>query len=259
MLRGILRSFLAFFFSPLIVMNGAFLKKRLPHPNWYYYFLLFFIFFNLIQWQLSFMLDNPWEQFNQTLKLAGEKKVAVVGTPYDHLINKYAETNNLDPCLVAAVIQQESGFRPQVISSTGARGLMQIIPGTWNFLHQKGYISENHQMAFQPEANIRAGTKYLRFLADKYPGNWVLALASYNAGPGNVDKYEGVPPFNETRFYVKRVVEHWAKYRGDIPPARISPPSILVKMEDGIFYFNLFLWILLFFWLYRTHSLFRRY
>lgn len=259
MLAKILRNLLILLISPLIIFNGAILRRKLPHPNWYYAFLLLFLLSNIFQWQVNFLLDNPWDQFNEILKRAHEKKVQVDGTPYDVLINKYAQANQLDPCLVAAVIQQESGFRPSVVSRTGARGLMQIIPGTWDFLFKKGYIKDSHQKAFDPEANVRAGTRYLKLLSDRYQGNLVLVLASYNAGPGTIDKYKGVPPFTETRNYIKRIVGHWSKYRGDIPVEKTIPHPILVKIQESILFLNLILWALLFFWLYRTYSLFSRY
>lgn len=259
MLAKILRNLLILLISPLMIFNGAILRRKLPHPSWCYAFLIFFLFSNIFQWQVNFLLDNPWHQFNQILKLAHEKKVEVDGTPYDALINKYAQANQLDPCLVAAVIQQESGFRPSVVSHTDAKGLMQIIPGTWNFLVKKGYLEESHQKAFDPETNVKAGTKYLKLLSDRYQGNLVLALASYNAGPGTVDKYKGVPPFIETRNYIKKIIGYWSIYRGDIPREKIVPHPSLVKIQESILFFNLTLWALLFFWLYRTYSLFSRY
>jgi len=261
MLSKLGRNLVTFLFSPLMIFNSGILGKKLPNKCWYYSFLCFFLLANILHWQINFLLDNPWERWQGLLQLAQQKKIQVSGTPYDELINKYALANHLDPCLVAAVICQESGFRPQVVSYAGAKGLMQIIPGTWNFLRQKGHIpsDDTPNKAFHPEANIRAGTKYLKLLVDRYQGNLLLALASYNAGPGNIDKYQGIPPFEETRIYVKRVVGYWVNFRGDLPRKIIFSSTFLVKLREFTLVFSLSLWFLLFFWLYRTHSLFRRY
>lgn len=252
---------LAFFISPLIILNSAALKKKLSHPSWFYYFLLFAFLVNLGQWQVAFLLDNSWEYYNKVLSLSYYKKLEVKDVPYREIINKQSLANDLDPCLVAAVITQESGFHPQVVSPTGAKGLMQVIPGTWKMLWEKGSIDANYtyQKALEPEANIAVGTKYLKMMMDRYPGKPVLALAAYNAGHGNVDYYQGVPPFNETRQYVKQIVKHWSKLRRDFPCQKILAYPFLEKKFRYLVTFNLSLWALLFFWIYRTRSLFQRY
>jgi len=244
-----------------MIFNSALLKKKLPHPRWFYLFLFFFILVNLGQWQVDFLLDNPWVYLNRVLKISNYKKLEVKEIPYQQIINKNALDNNLDPCLVAAVIAQESGFQPNIISHTGAQGLMQIIPGTWKDLWNKGCIpvQYTYQRALEPEANITAGTKYLKILLDKYQGDTVLALAAYNAGDGNVDKYHGVPPFEETKLYIKRIAGHWGKFRKDFPYKELLAHPFLAKNHYYIFVFTLTLWGLLFFWLYRTRSLFQRY
>lgn len=116
---------------------------------------------------------------------------------YDDIIREAAGIYDLDPNLIHAVMQAESAFHPYAVSRAGAEGLMQLMP------ELSDEMGVNN--AFDPRENIMGGVRYLKRLMDYYDDNLDLVLASYNAGPGNVERYGGVPPFQETRNYVKTI------------------------------------------------------
>ncbi len=120
-----------------------------------------------------------------------------VQAPFEPLVQEHAARQGLRPDLVRAVIQVESGFNPKATSPKGAMGLMQLMPGT---ARELGVLN-----AYDPVENIRGGTTYLRQLLDRYEGNEELALAAYNAGSTAVDRHGGVPPYDETVNYVRKV------------------------------------------------------
>ncbi len=122
----------------------------------------------------------------------------------NELITEYASKNNLQDSLVKAVIKAESGFDPKAVSKAGAQGLMQLMPDTAKSLGVKDSLN--------PEQNIIGGTKYLKNMMDKFNGNVQKALAAYNAGPGAVDRYGGIPPYKETQEYVSKVLKYQEQY-----------------------------------------------
>lgn len=117
---------------------------------------------------------------------------------FNEIINNASKKYSINSSIVKAVIKAESNFNPGVVSSAGAMGLMQLMPDTARSLG----VSD----AFDPTDNVEGGVKYLKEMLDKFGGNLELALAAYNAGPGNVVKYGGIPPFEETQNYVAKIM-----------------------------------------------------
>ncbi|MDP9322732.1 MAG: lytic transglycosylase domain-containing protein [Acidobacteriota bacterium] len=140
------------------------------------------------------------EQIQETpvAGLPEQDRPVLDGTPYAEIIAAAAEAHGVDPMLVRALIQVESGYRPRARSPRGAMGLMQLMPST-----AREY---NVRHPFEPKANIEAGIKHLKTLIDRFGDDVGLALAAYNAGPGAVEKFNGIPPYRETRSYVSRIL-----------------------------------------------------
>jgi tape measure domain-containing protein len=140
------------------------------------------------------------------------------------IIEEAAEKFKIDPDLIRAVIGQESSGRPGAVSPKGARGLMQLMPGT----AARFGVSDIHD----PRQNIMGGTEYLAFLLARFRGDVKLALAGYNAGEGAVDKYHGIPPYAETQNYVKRITGHYDAMKQDVP--RTSSGTLdMARMSTG--------------------------
>lgn len=123
--------------------------------------------------------------------------------PYLSSIKKYARQYQVKENLVRAMIRQESCFNPKALSHAGAMGLMQLMPGTADYLNVKN--------AWNSDQNIRGGVKYISQQLKRFKGNKRLALAAYNAGPGKVAKYKGIPPYKETQNYVRKIMAEYER------------------------------------------------
>jgi soluble lytic murein transglycosylase-like protein len=140
--------------------------------------------------------------------------------PYGDIIHEKALKYDVDPALVAAVVEQESRFRRTARSQVGARGLMQLMPRTGHWLGARDL--------YDPAQNVDAGVKYIKYLQSRFHGNVKQTIAAYNAGEGNVKRYGGIPPFRETQTYVRRVMHNYAKRNEELKRFAGSGPQ-----QDG--------------------------
>ncbi|MGA8743980.1 MAG: lytic transglycosylase domain-containing protein [Terracidiphilus sp.] len=143
--------------------------------------------------------DPPPPQLSNTAKLGTDARL----NPADlnEMLAAAGQQHNLDADLLASVVKAESNGNTRAVSRAGARGLMQLMPGT--------AAEQGVDDSFRPDENVRGGSAYLNDLLVKYHDNIALALAAYNAGPAAVDKYHGIPPYHETRAYVARVIHEF--------------------------------------------------
>jgi soluble lytic murein transglycosylase-like protein len=162
--------------------------------------------YGLAGWAASYCRSLAGRQFNMAVAVGQE----VDKVPYAAMINSVAKREKVSARLVASVIETESSFQPRAVSVTGAAGLMQILPATWQEVNTRIRAGGNSQADyFDPERNIRVGTAYLHQQLEHYRGDTVLALAAYTAGAGTVDRSGGVPADDVTQEYLDRVMQNW--------------------------------------------------
>ena len=147
---------------------------------------------------------QSFELFRSYAKKASRRD-RLAELPYGDVITRVAERHQVDGLLVASIMEAESGFNPSAISPQGALGLMQVMPSTAHLYP--------HEELLEPEVNIELGTRYLARLLDEFDGDVALALAGYNAGPGSVKRFGGMPPYRETQIYVDRVLTRYVHHQ----------------------------------------------
>jgi hypothetical protein len=146
--------------------------------------------------------------------------------PYGELIYEKARKYDVDPALVVAVIEQESRFKPGARSHVGARGLMQLMPRTGRWMGARDL--------YNPEQNVDAGVRYIKYLDKRFNGDIKRIIAAYNGGEGNVQRYQGIPPFRETRQYVKKVMKNYDKRTRQMEKYQQDQVGGSVPDADGV-------------------------
>lgn len=154
----------------------------------------------------------------------GATRTEAIGKPYQLLIERTAQRHQLDPLLLEALVEIESGRNAEAVSPKGARGLGQLMPAT----ARRFDVEDVHD----PEDNLDGAARYLAWLIERYQGDLTLALAAYNAGEGAVDRHLGVPPYAETRAYVRKVLGR-AGLKGRSARPRGPDPVRLLRKTDG--------------------------
>jgi hypothetical protein len=152
--------------------------------------------------------DDVFHREMQKINIAIRKQFFANAVPFGDIIHAKAQKYDVDPALVAAVVETESRFHSNARSQVGARGLMQLMPKTGRWMGASNL--------YNAEQNVDAGAKYLKYLNGRFDGNLTKTIAAYNAGEGNVRRYNGVPPFRETRSYVKKVMTRYEKRKQEL-------------------------------------------
>lgn len=148
---------------------------------------------------------------------------AVSDQELEEAVAHYARENRLSPALLMAIMKAESGFNPLAISKAGAVGLMQLIPET--------AIRHGVKNMYDTRDNIAGGARHIRYLLNRFHGNVPFALAAYNAGEGKVDRYRQIPPYKETRAYVKKVIGFYHGYQTGMRTNRIEYRASLMPVR----------------------------
>jgi soluble lytic murein transglycosylase-like protein len=162
-----------------------------------------------------YMTNVPSDRRFSPLATKRTYHASITDQELEEAVTQYAQEYRLSPALVMAVIKVESDFNPIVISKAGAVGLMQLIPET--------AIQHGVKNLYDTRDNVAGGVRHLRYLLDRYHGNVRLALAAYNAGARNVDRYRQIPPYQETKSYVRKVMGFYRDYRMNLGKKAVIP------------------------------------
>ena len=157
------------------------------------------IFAQLQHQVLQSLLANLRDLLTNSQGQSNSRGLHAQSSSFDDILKNAAQRYGLDPALLKAVAHAESNFSPLAVSHTGAKGIMQLMDAT---ARQLGV-----EDSFDPAQNIEGGARFLRQLLDRYDGNEMLAVAAYNAGPGAIERWGGLPPYSETMAYVPRVMD----------------------------------------------------
>ncbi|HEY8464719.1 MAG TPA: lytic transglycosylase domain-containing protein [Bacillota bacterium] len=243
--------------SPIVLIWDSFRNQRLVDHSWLYAFFLLTSAVLSVAFLAIWITDSPVDQTLKMLSTIKSHSLPLEGDvdPLIHQINQVGLKYDIDPNLIFAVIAKESNFNPKAVSRAGARGLMQLTPFVWQEYsgsactgtHTNRVICKKNSCIFDPEANIRVGTKYLRILIDHYRGRIDLALEAYNAGLTNV-----VPgrqaKFSETRQYVKSVFLEWYNLRKTVIALKLEAALYFRKGIRQLLGGAFVCWLILFWW-----------
>lgn len=261
--RVVLMSAIMLVFSPLVIFIDLFFPKRSISRAWSAWFMVILGVMVGMSWATVLYVSQQADKAAAVFASYTRVRSEVTEFPFSDLINLYAIKYDLDPSLIASVISQESHFKPTAISSTGARGLMQIMPVTWREFNPSSQCNGTHnppacsnECIFDVEANLRTGIAYLRSLIDRFDGDMIMALAAYNAGASKVyaydeGSYSGVPPIRETRSYVQRIVNYWSGIRHSYTTFNVSKFLMAKKMQRLLIVTSTVLWTVFFIWIIR--------
>jgi soluble lytic murein transglycosylase len=239
-----------FLLSPVVMLFDSFRRRGCLDRSWLFSFFLFLTVLMGLTGVGILVLDAPLSRTLKMMTLLTENNEVLAGDmqPIIRAINKYSLQNDIDPNLFYAIIKAESDFQPRAVSSSGAKGLMQLTPEVWqrySAVAADSYSSQNDDI-YAPEANIQAGVKYLRALLNQYQGRVDLALEAYNAGITNVNPGQ-TPKFLETRNYLDKIVGFWQEMRKTSLNQQLK---FTMHLQNGLkwLFGGAFLCWLIFFW-----------
>lgn len=182
--------------------------------------IIYLLFFVVIIWRSTLTTHHDVHRVLESETLTpvhlssetGQIPPSVSGRKAEYLYHRFiiqtANHYQIDPALIKAIIMAESGYNPRAVSKKGAKGLMQLMPGTAEALGVEDI--------FNPHQNITGGIQYFKHLVNRFNGDVKLALAAYNAGSRNVLNYNGVPPFRATRYYIQKVFNYYQLYKNQM-------------------------------------------